>query len=291
MSKIDTADLMAELLNKDRLDYIGIINDSEGGIKSIDVTKKILELRGEKNPEKVRKENIKVNKRLRKLVSYGVLISEDGLYSISSLGYLLMDSWKELAENKKIMDKYREFFDTHFVNDLPREFFCRIHKLKNAEMTQNSIQWNNEVRKYMKRIERKFYNLTEYIHDFPEEIIRKRETGEIEEIVVIYEFMKYPMLNYDDEKKELLERLDEAGAELRYIELENRHPIGIRTVDEKWTTFGLTRTLDGQLDRDKTFIGTDLDFISWCRELMYHMWHFEAQRLDVDKIKGKVEDE
>lgn len=287
MSKIDTADLMAELLNKDRLDYIGIINDSKGGIKSIDVTKKILELRGEKNPEKVRKENIKVNKRLRKLVSYGVLVSENGKYGISSLGQLLMASWGGLKKNVETVDKFREYFDNHYVEALPEEFFRQIYKLRGAKMTENPVQWVREVTRYTGKIERKFYNLTEYVHDIPENIIEKLEKKEIE-IVFIYEFKKYPELNLPDEKV-LFDELVKAGVQFRYITLENRYPIGIRIVDDKWAIFGLAKKENGQLDRDQTFFGDNMEFITWCRDLMYHMWHFEAKELEVDEIRPKKE--
>lgn len=291
MTGTDLAKLMSELLNKDRLNYIEIIANRGSGIKSIDVTKEILKLKGIKlHPEKVKKENIKVNKRLRKLVDLDILSSnERAEYTISNLGYLLMDSWRELTEKAETMSRFRDFFSSHYITDLPPEFFRQIYKLKRSRITENPLQWEREVKIYMKKIERKFYNLTEYLHDFPEEIIEKKKRGEIEEIVIIYEFNKYPELNYSDEKIELLNRLSRAGTEFRYMNLKDRYPIGLRIVDEKWATFGLAKIPEGELDRAHAFIGTDSDFISWCRDLMYHMWHFEAKPLNVEDVMERGE--
>jgi predicted transcriptional regulator len=285
MTSTDLPSLVSELLNKDRLDYLEIIASSEDGAGSFQVTKEILRSRNTTRKKEARRENMIVSKRLGKLVALGILIPvEVGKYRISSLGYLLLRSWKDLKMNAESLTKFREFFDTQYISALPDEFFREIYKLEKAAVTENPIQWENEVREYMKRIENKFYNLTEYIHDFPNDVIEKKRRGEIE-IVIIYQFKKYPELNYSDEKKELLSELARAGADLRYMTLEkNRHPIGVRIVDDKWATLGFTRIGEWHLDRAHSLISSDLEFISWCRDLMYHMWHFEAKPLDVEKV-------
>lgn len=289
MISTDLTRLMGELLNKDRFNYMEIIMNSEGGAKSLEIAEEILRSRGITQEKEIRKENVKVNKRLRKLVELGILFShEKGEYSISGLGQLMMVSWEELEKNAEVMSKFRGFFENHYVDDLPREFFRQIYKLKGAYLTEIPVQWVQEVIRHTNKIQRKFYNMTEYLHDIPEEIIDRREngkTGEIE-IVIIYQFYDYPRLNYSIEI-ELFEKLKNAGVEFRYITLEKRHPIGIRIVDEKWATFGLARRSDGMLDRERAFIGTDRDFISWCRDLMYHTWHFEAKPLSVDEVIAK----
>ena len=293
MNNVNLETLMAELLNKDRLNYLEIIVNSENGEKSLDITRKILKSRGITQRDKIRKENIKVNKRLRKLVELGVLVSDrKGGYRISSLGYLLLDSWRELTEKAETMEKFHGFFESHYVEEIPHEFLRQIYRLRGAELVNNPVRWVREVSDHMQEIERKFYNLTEYLHDIPEEIIEKKEKEEIKEISIIYQFKEYPVLNYSDEKKELFDRLVRAGAEFRYIILENRHPIGIRIIDEKWATFGLEaisdkRTSEKRLDRTQTLIGTNPEFMRWCRELMYHIWHFRAEPLEIEEIEEK----
>lgn len=280
--------LMSELMNMDRLEYIRIIMQSRYGAKSIDITEEISKSKGIKSPEEIKKENIKVNKRLRNLVDLGILVSKEGEYTISSLGRLLIVSWEELEKNAEAIEKFKEFFDNHYVDDLPQEFFLQMYKLRKVELTENSVQWEVGVREYMKTMKRKFYNLTEYLHDIPEEIIRKKENKEIQEMSIIYQFRNYPELNYKDEW-ELFDRLTKAGVEFRYITLKERRPIGIRIVDEEWATFGLARISDGKLDRGQAFVGTDKDFITWCRDLMYHMWHFEAESLIAEEVRAKKE--
>ena len=288
MANKDLTDLMSELMNMDRLEYIRIIMRSRDGAKSIDIAEEISKLKFITYSRDIKKENIKVNKRLRNLVDLGILVSKEGVYTISSLGKLLIASWEELEKNSEAIEKFKEFFDNHYVDDLPQEFFLEIYKLSKADLTENSVQWELGVREYMKTMKRKFYSMTEYLHDMPEEIIRKKEEGEIEEMSIIYQFRNYPELNYSDEW-DLFNRLTKAKVEFRYMTLEKRHPIGIRIVDEEWATFGLARTSDGKLDRGQAFIGTDKDFITWCRDLMYHMWYFEAGLLYLEKVRAKRE--
>ena len=287
MNRNDLTEIVSELLNMDRFDYLDIIR-KRNGAKSLEVATEILQARGITGTKTITKENIKVNKRLRRLVELGVLVSDGGIYNISSLGRLLMISKEELEKNAEAMDKFHEFFEEHFVDDLPPEFFRQIYKLKQAELTEIPVQWVQEVIRNMSRMERKFYNMTEYLHDIPEQIIerKKSEKGKEKEIeiVIIYQFRNYPYLNFSIENK-LFRNLVDAGAEFRYIILEaEKRPMGIRIVDEKWATFGLARRTDGKLDREKAFIGTDREFITWCRDLMYHVWSFEAEELDLDKV-------
>ena len=280
--------LMSELMNMDRLEYIRIIMQSRDGAKSIEIAEEISKSKGITDPEEIRKENIKVNKRLRNLVDLGILVSREGEYTISSLGKLLIASWEELEKNTEAIKKFEEFFGNHHVDDLPQEFFLQIYKLRKADLTENSVQWELGVREYAKTMKRKFYSMTEYLHDMPEEIIGKKEDGEIHELSIIYQFRNYPELNYSGEW-EVFNRLNKAGVDFRYITLKKRRPIGIRIVDDEWAAFGLARTFDGKLDRGQAFVGADKDFITWCRDLMYHMWSFEAAPLSVEEVRAKKE--
>lgn len=292
MTNEDLISNVKELLNKDRLEYMEVIMKSDKALGSLEVTKTILSSRGITDTKKISRENIKVNKRLRRLVELGLLMQiEEGTYSISSLGYLLMDSWNELSDRVETTKKFRNYFDTHYVDALPPEFFRQTYKLRKAKVTENPVQWMKQVTKYTGRVERKFYNLTEYLHDIPEDIIEKKTSKETEEfeIVITYQFYKYPLLNYSDEK-ELFDRLVDADVRFHYLTLEKRHPIGLRIVDDKWATFGLTRISDGVLDREKSFVGTDKDFVSWCRDLMYHIWHFKAKPLNVEEVIAREEE-
>ena len=130
----------------------------------------------------------------------------------------------------------------------------KLFKLRNTKVTENASQWDRILREEMKKTRRKLYNLTTYLHDFPDEILQKKIRGEID-IAITYQFRKYPQLNYSDEKN-LFDRLIAAGVELRHITLKNRHPIGIRIVDEKWATFLLPKVNQKELDRDHAFIST-----------------------------------
>lgn len=287
MTDTDHRLLMTELLNKDRLGYVMIIMNSQNGVGSREIAEEISELGGMTEEEEIKKANIMINKRLRKLVDLGILISVDKKYKLSGLGYSLFDSWQNIVENVDAMEKFGDFFDDHLVNDIPREFFRQMYKLRSAELAQNATQWGNMLREQMKKTERKIYNMTQYLHDFPDHILKKKKKDEIN-IVITYQFNKYPQLNYSDEKV-LFEKLVEVETEFRYIKLEDRHPLGIRVIDEKWATFLLPKpektNEKHELDRGQAFVGTDLEFVSWCRDLMYHIWSFEAKSLNVDEVE------
>ncbi|MGD2249443.1 MAG: hypothetical protein PVF58_13625 [Candidatus Methanofastidiosia archaeon] len=293
MLDYDPTSLMKELLNKDRFEYMEKILELGGSAKSIDIAKALLKSRGITGDKEVKKENIMVNKRLTKLISLGILKQvEKERYSISSLGYLLLDSWKELTEKVETLKKFHQFFDTHYVNDLPQEFFRQIYKLKKTKLTESPVEWIEELNKQTKKTKGKLYILTELLHSISDEVIAKKKSGKIKEIVIIYEFYNYPNINLlKPNEKEFFDKLVDAGVEFRFIELKNSHPIGLRIVDDRWATFGLTRIADKAadevLDRERGFIGTDPDFISWCRDLMYHMWHFRAKPLETNSVTAE----
>lgn len=276
---------MTELLNKDRLGYIEMIMNSKDGVGSREIAEKILESRGITEEGEIVNENVVVNKRLRSLVKLGVLVSDKGKYKLTSRGSLFLDSWHEIVEKMDFMNKFGDFFDYHLVDDIPKEFFRQMYKLKNAQLTENAHQWLDVLGEQMENMETKLYNMTQYLHNFPDKVIKKNKSGEID-IVIIYQFENYPQLNQFDEKP-LFDKLVEARVEFRYIKLENRYPIGIRVIDDKWANFLLPRTSDGDLDRDHVFHGSDMDFVSWCRDLMYHIWSFEAKLLDTKDVMAK----
>lgn len=279
--------IISELLKKDRLEYINMIRESEEGLKSLEIAEEILKRRKIKEEGKLPGENVLVNKRLRGLTRLGILVSRKGRYNLTALGHLVIDSWDSMSEKIDIADKFGDFFEDHVFESVPKEFSSLIFKLRNTKVTENASQWDRILREEMKKTRRKLYNLTTYLHDFPDEILQKKIRGEID-IAITYQFRKYPQLNYSDEKN-LFDRLIAAGVELRHITLKNRHPIGIRIVDEKWATFLLPKVNQKELDRDHAFIGNDPEFISWCRDLMYHIWHFEAEPLNSDEVTEKRE--
>jgi predicted transcriptional regulator len=284
MTESDLNNQIRELLCLDRMTYIDTIMNSEMGLSSREISEKMLIKKRKTGKGALTKENSKVNKRLRRLVDLEILSEiQDDKYVVTSFGYMLMDSWKEITEKEKTFKKFRNYFETHYVNDLPNEFFRQIYKLERAEITHNSVHWINEMKEKMERIERKLYSLTNYLHNIPDEVLARKKKGEIKEVVIIYQFEQYPYLNSSQETS-LFRKLVEAGVEFRYMSLEKGHPMGIRVIDEKWATFGLTRISDNCLEMEKTFYGTDLDFVIWCRDLMYHIWHFRATPLSTDDV-------
>jgi predicted transcriptional regulator len=194
----------------------------------------------------------------------------------------MIDSWDGLSDKIDTIEGFGDFFENHVFESVPREFTSQVFDLRSTELTENASQWEKILGEQIRKTKRKLYSMTTYLHDFPDEILVRKKMKEID-IVVTYQFRKYPRLNYSDEKP-LFDKLVEAGAEFRYIDLEGRSPIGIRIVDDQWATFLLPKANENRLDRDHAFVGDDPNFVSWCRDLMYHVWHFKAKTLNTDEV-------
>jgi predicted transcriptional regulator len=279
------AAIMSELLRKDRLEYVDMIKESKEGLRSLEIAEEILRKRKIKEKKRLSKENVLVNRRLRELTKLGILISRKGMYRLTALGHLVIDSWDNMSDKIDTIEGFGDFFENHSFESVPKEFSTQVFDLKNTGLTENASQWEKILRKQIRKTRRKLYSMTTYLHGFPDEILRRRENKEID-IVITYQFKKYPQLNFSDEKP-LFDRLVEAGAQFHYIDLGSGSPIGIRIVDDWWATFLLPKTNENRLDRDHAFVGEDPNFVSWCRDLMYHMWHFRAKPLIVNEIIEK----
>lgn len=209
------------------------------------------------------------------------------MYKLTALGYLVIDSWDDISDKIDTIEGFGDFFEDHVFESVPREFSSQVFALRNTHLTENASQWEKILREQIRKTSRKVYSMTTYLHGFPDEILRRREKKEID-IVITYQFKKYPQLNYSDEKP-LFDRLVEVGAQFHYIDLGSTSPIGIRIVDDRWATFLLPKTNENRLDRDHAFVGDDPNFVSWCRDIMYHMWHFKAKSLNTREITEKRE--
>jgi predicted transcriptional regulator len=274
--------IVSELLKKDRLEYIGMIKKSREGLRSLEIAKEILKEKKIEEKRRLSKENVLVNRRLRRLTKLGMLVSRKGMYKLTALGHLVIDSWDGLSDKIDTIEGFGDFFENHVFESVPREFTSQVFDLRSTELTENASQWEKILGEQIRKTKRKLYSMTTYLHDFPDEILVRKKMKEID-IIVTYQFRKYPRLNYSDEKP-LFDKLVEAGAEFRYIDLEGRSPIGIRIVDDQWATFLLPKANENRLDRDHAFVGDDPNFVSWCRDLMYHVWHFKAKTLNTDEV-------
>jgi len=202
-----------------------------------------------------------------------VLANEDGKYSVDIAGLLFLHARKKLSESREILEKHRTFFETHNFRDIPVEFRWQIYKLMQTEMIVNVYDFIENVQENLKKVKRKIYLLTEYLHSIPDEVIQKIQEGEID-IAILYQSCNPPRIEREDERElfDKLTRNPREGIEFRFLPLRQRLPVYISRIDEQWALFALSATSSEIIDRNQAFCGSNIEFVTWCRDLLYHLW-------------------
>lgn len=258
--------------------YLETLKESNKPLTSYEVTKRILEKyegieRKSITKEFLRKKSPPVNSRLRTLQEMSILKNEGGKYSLDMIGVLFLYAREKFSKNREILEEYIKYFETHNFQDIPVEFRWQIYKLKQTEMIKNVFDYLEEVQENTRRVKRKIYLLTEYLHKLPDESIQMIQKEEID-IAILYQCYNPPKIEREEEK-ELFKKLIEnphRGIEFRFLSLRQRYPIYICRIDEKWALFALSSISTGMVDRNQAFCGSDIEFVTWCRNLLYHLW-------------------
>lgn len=284
-------EIIKELMKQDRLYYLEILRKSGRPLTSYEVTKEILvKYRGVSerliDSKLLRKKNPSVNTRLKTMQDMGILKNINGRYSIDIAGLLFLHAREKLSESRKILGEHKMLFETHNFQDLPVEFRWQIYKLRQTEMIRHAYDYLDKMQENLKKVRRKIYLLTEYLHDIPDEIIQRIQEEEID-IAILYQCYDPPRFEREDEK-ELFKRMTEnphEGIEFRFLPLRERFPIYIGRIDSNWALFALSALANGTIDRDQAFCGDDIEFVTWCRDLLYHLWWEEdVVVLDIQEI-------
>lgn len=275
----DAVDLIHEMVQMDRWNYIDIIQEKKG-VTSAEMTREILAKRKKCKPKDVKKTEIKrnnpsINARLGNMTDLGLLNNYKGKYVLTSMGIFISKSFTRLDSKIGILRKYKTFFDTHDYGVIPSQLFLEIHRLHHAKQCDTDIEYYKEMAERTRRAEYRICTATDHLHDIPEEFRKKMKQGELV-LRLIYQFRKPFELNFgDDEEREIWEDLthmDSSTVELRYLTLEDRSPIGIRIIDDGWALFNLSSASDNMLNRSKSFYGTDKRFVSWVEDIYSSLW-------------------
>lgn len=277
-------DIINELMKLDRLQYLEILSESENPLTSYDITKKILVSDGIKeepiDKKLLRKKNPSINTRLKTMEDMGILRNEEGKYSLDIAGLLFLHAREKLSKSREILDTNRMFFETHNFQDIPVEFRWQIYKLSQTNMISNAYEFMDSIEENLKKVERKIYLLTEHLRDIPNEIIQRIQKKEID-IAILYQCHNPPLIEKEDEQKvfkELTKNLHK-GIEFRFFPLQKRSSIYVSRSDSKWALFTLSTKASGTIDRNQAFCGDNIEFITWCRDLLYHLWWEEGVKI------------
>lgn len=271
--------LIDETLKMDRLLYLRIIQEKES-LTSLQMTREVLALRNNLKPEQIGDRNItkhnpNINKRLKDLTDLGILNDHEGRYTLSPIGYLIIDELIRLKLNIEVLREHKDFFDIHDYTVIPSQQFREIHKLRFAKQCKDAIDYKREIENNTAKTEHEIHIVTERLHDMPSWIIEELKQGTLA-LKLVYQFEEPFKINFDDEEERILckEIMQKAlpGVELRYLTLEDRNPIGIRIIDEKWGILHLFERRVRKLNRVVSFYGENEQFISWIEDIFSSIW-------------------
>ena len=271
--------LIDEVLKMDRLLYLKIIQKKES-LTSLQMTREILALKDNLRPEQIENKEItrnnpNINKRLKDLSDLKILNDREGRYSLSPIGFLIIDELTRLNSNIAVLTEYKNFFDLHDYTVIPPKQFREIHKLRFAKQCKDAIEYTKLINENTQKTEYRICIVSERLHEIPSWIIDELKRGNLT-LKLIYHFEEPFKLNYDDEEEQRLwkDLTQETllKVELRYLALKDRNPIGIRIIDRGWAILTLPKTIDNRLDRPLSFEGTNKQFVNWVEDVFLDIW-------------------
>jgi predicted transcriptional regulator len=283
-------DLVDEILKMDRLLYLSIIKKKKS-LTSLKMTREVLALKKGISPKEVttgevNKNNPNINRRLKDLADREILIDEGGKYSLSLMGFLIIDELTKLSLNIEVFKKYKWFFSTHDYSVIPRQKLREINRLRLATECKDAIEYVRTIENNTLEARSGICIATEHLHDIPNWIIQELEEGTLF-LKLIYQFKAPFKINYaDEDERKLWRSLAEKTiphAELRYLTLQYRNPIGIRIIDGKWAIFNLFEIAEEKLNRPRSFYGKHEQFVSWVEGIFASLWA-RSKPFDIQKV-------
>lgn len=287
-TNLSSEELVDEILKMDRLLYLKIIWE-RGPLTSLHMTREILALKKSISPEKVgngeiNRKNPNINKRLRDLADRGILVDQEGRYSLAPLGILIFDGLSRLVSSIDVIREYEWFFNTHDYTAIPSQKLREIYKLQFAEQCKDYFEYTEKLDSKTTKTREKIHIVTERLHDIPKWIIKEFGRNNLE-LKLVYQFWEPFKINRDEERSLWRDLMQEISStiEIRYLTLENKNPIGIRIIDQKWAIFSLYEFDEEKLNRPRSFCGEDEQFITWIEDIFSIIWN-KSKPLDIDEF-------
>jgi predicted transcriptional regulator len=292
---LSSEELVDETLKMDRLLYLKIIIE-RGPLTSLQITREILARKKKIDREEVRncdvsRKNPNINKRLRDLADIGILVDQNGIYSLAPLGVLISDNLSQLISCIDVIRKYEWFFSTHDYTVIPPQKLREVHKLQFAKQCNDYFEYTYELESNTTKIDKEMRIVTDRLHDIPDWIIQEIKRNNLE-LELVYQFWKPFKMNFDEEKS-LWEELTQgisSSIEIRYLMLKDKNPIGIRIIDQKWAIFSLYEYGEGKLNRPRSFYGEDKQFLAWIEDIFSIIWN-NSKLLDTNQFTAHTGDE
>ena len=281
--------LVDEILKMDRLLYLSIVKKKKS-LTSLKMTREVLALKKGIPPKDVTdrdiaRNNPNINKRLKDLADRDILIDRGGEYSLSLMGFLIIDELTRLSMNIGVFRKYKWLFSAHDYSVIPRQQLREIHRLQLAEECQDAIEYNRIIENNI--LARSGICIaTEHLHNIPNWVIQELEEDTLF-LKLIYQFEEPFKVNYaDEDEKKIWRGFAEKSlprAEFRYLTLEYRNPIGIRIIDREWAILNLFEIAEMKLNRPRSFYGKNEQFVTWVENIFTNIW-MKSKPLDMQEV-------
>lgn len=210
--------------------------------------------------------------RLNELEDGGVILKQNGLYSITPFGKVLAKKYKPFLDTIKSMESNKEFWEEHDISIIPEELLNKINKLKDCHVKRlNSCKIDGSHTEFLENTENasSFWGITSVLKQPWVTLFEKLSKFMIPiEIIVTQEIYEEIKLCYSES---LEEGLKNPNAHL-YIS-DSPLKIGVSAVcGPGWQFFSMAlHTKTGIYDNNNDLQGYDPESFEWGEELfMYY---------------------
>ena len=288
--------ILREISNTDRLIYLKILQKWEP-MSSAQVTQVIISIKKKQSLKEINEENEfkkncpNVTGRLTKLSKLGVLNKDDQNFSISPIGFFLINLMEIMDADIKVITNYKKFLDFHDYSVIPPQDISGIYNLQFSNQCTTPMEYTDILTTKTGGTSEQIKIITDCLHDIPNWILEEIKKENIN-FKLIYQFKSLFEINSHDEKEYKLWRdllQDPVKGEFRFLSQDKRNPIGIRIIDDKWALLNLYEFTNKELNRSRSFYGEDSRVVSWIIDIFSSYWN-NANKFTSDNIK-KIKDE
>lgn len=184
--------------------------------------------------------------------------ASNGSYKLTSYGRLLLN----LMPSFHFLSKNRDYFLTHDISFLPIEFVHRISELAEHEPA-------NHVGRVVGQIERLIRDAENYIYAMSDGCVSNHYEDGTVEYLSSRKISCRSIVSTLNPDREKFGHVNKLGARFEFRELDD---VKVATVVDEKSAIVCFSDLNGRIDFNRGFLGTDPSFHKWCRDLFAYYW-------------------
>jgi predicted transcriptional regulator len=293
----ETISTLKKILNTDRLQYVKILQ-KWGPMSNAQVTQIITALNKRKSLKEINEGDIKNKKpnvytRLVELEELGILNKKDQNFSISPVGFFLINLMEIIEGNINVLIENKQFLDFHDYKVIPSQEISRMSNLQFSNQCTSEIEYSHMLEEKTGGVTKQIKIITDRLHDIPKWIRKEITEGNIT-FKLIYQFKNPFRINSNDEDEyriwnDLLQ--DTIKGELKFLSQDGESPLGIRIIDDEWALLNFYEFTEQKLNRSRSFYGDDTRFVSWIIDIFWNYWDNanSLTNVNIGKIRNEIE--